>query len=210
MAKIHFFPDGTTYWKNRSIAEGIRKVPKRLALACRVSELKNCWYAAEFFVRLWKMDNDVSLVWIGGGLDREVFQYMVHHGVPADRLIMPGGIQRDEALPYLATATYGLNLYPDVESLKWNYLIKLPEFLSLGLPIISNDLPGSVEYVREGETGIVVPSRDMETAVRRTFELVNDPVRTEQMSMTAVRIALNYDWRKINDDMASCMVSLLD
>ncbi len=210
MAKIHFFPDGTTYWKNRSIAEGVRKVPKRLALACRVSELKNCWYAADFFVRLWKMDNDVSLVWIGGGLDREVFQYMVDHGVPADRLIMPGNLQRDEALPYLATATYGLNLYPDVQYLKWNYLIKLPEFLSLGLPIISNNLPGSVEYVREGETGIVVPSRDMETAVRRTFELVNDPGRTEQMSANAVQMALNYDWRKINDEMARCMESLLD
>ena len=210
MAKIHFFPDGTTYWKNRSIAEGVWKVPKRLALACRVSELKNCWYAADFFVRLWKMDNDVSLVWIGGGLDREVFQYMVDHGVPTDRVIMPGGIQRDEALPYLATATYGLNLYPDVESLKWNYLIKLPEFLSLGLPIISNDLPGSVEYVREGETGIVVPCHDVETAVRRTFELVNDPVRTEQMSIAAVQMALRYDWRKINDDMASCMENMLE
>ena len=50
----------------------------------------------------------------------------------------------------------------------------------------------------------------METAVRRTYELVNDPVRTEQMSANALQIALNYDWRKINDDMASCMEDLLD
>ena len=210
LAKIHFFPNGTTYWKNRSIVEGDRKVPKRLALACRVCELKNCWYAADFFIRLWKMDNEVSLLWIGGGLDREVFPYMVDHGVPADRLIMPGDIQRDEALPYLATATYGLNLYPDVESLKWNYLIKLPEFLSLGLPVISNDLPGSVEYVREGETGIVIPCHDVETAVRRAYELVNDPVRTEQMSIAAVKMALRYDWRKINDDMTKFMEILLE
>ena len=209
LKKIHFFPDGTTHKKNRLVAEGVRKVPKRLAMACRVSELKNCWYAADFFVRLWKMDNEASLVWIGGGLDREVYQYMLDKGVPADRLIMPGGIGRDEALPYIATATYGLNLYPDVESLKWNYLIKLPEFLSLGLPTVSNDLPGSVEYIRDGETGIVVPCNDLETAVRRTCELVNNPVLTAQMSENALKLAPQYDWHKINDDMARRMEEIL-
>lgn len=209
LAKIHFFPDGTTHKKNRLVAERVKKMPKRLVIACRVSELKNCWYAAEFFVRLWKMDNEVSLVWIGGGLDREVFQYMVKQGVPADRLIMPGNIGRDEALPYIATATYGLNLYPDVESLKWNYLIKLPEFLSFGLPIISNDLPGSVEYVHDGQTGIVVPCEDLATAVQRAYELINNPSLTAQMSENALKLAPQYDWHKINDDMARRMEEIL-
>ncbi len=207
--KIHYFPNGTTCEKNRLVSDGVQKVEKRLAMACRVSELKNCWYAADFFIRLWQMDNEVSLVWIGGGLDREVFRYMVEQGVPADRLIMPGDIGRNEALPYIATATYGLNLYPDTQNLKWNYLLKLPEFLSFGLPIISNNLPGSLEYVREGETGIVVPCNDVETAVRRTCELVNDPVRTTQMSMNAAKAALCYDWCKINGEMAKCVEKVL-
>ena len=209
LKKIHCYPNGTTYEKNRSVAKGVIKVAKRFVMACRVSELKNCWYAADFFIRLWKMDNDVSLVWIGGGLDREVFHYMVDHGVPSDKLIMTGDLKRDEALPYIATATYGLNLYPKTENLKWNYLLKLPEFLSLGLPIISNDLPGSVEYIRDGETGIVVSCDDMETAVRRTYELANNPGATAQMSENALRLALNYDWNRINSDMAKCMEEML-
>ena len=151
------------------------------------------------------MDNEVSLVWIGGGLDHEVFQYMVEKGVPADRLFMPGDIGRDVALPYIATATYGLNLYPDTQNLKWNYLLKLPEFLSFGLPIISNNLPGSLEYVREGVTGIVVQCGNIKEAAERTYELINDPIRTKQMSENAIRLAQQYAWHEINSKMANCI-----
>ena len=204
-SKIYHFPNGTTCKKNRLVSEGIQKIAKRLVMACRVSELKNCWYAADFFIRLWQMDNEVSLVWIGGGLDHEVFQYMVEKGVPADRLFMPGDIGRDVALPYIATATYGLNLYPDTQNLKWNYLLKLPEFLSFGLPIISNNLPGSLEYVREGVTGIVVQCGNIKEAAERTYELINDPIRTKQMSENAIRLAQQYAWHEINSKMANCI-----
>ena len=207
--KIRFFPDGTTHWKNQEVMRRVPKVPKRFAMACRVSELKGCWTVADFLIRLYKADPEVSLVWVGGGLDREVRQHMIDAGVPADRLIMPGALERDETLPYIATATYALNLYPNVESLRWNYLIKLPEFLSLGQPTITNDLPGSLEYVREGETGIVVSLDDLDAAVKRTVDLINDAELTARMRENALKLAPTYDWHKINDDMAICMRQIL-
>lgn len=207
--KIRFFPNGTTYWKNQEVMRRVPKVPKRFAMACRVSELKGCWTVADFFIRLYKADPEVSLVWVGGGLDREVRQHMIGAGVPADRLIMPGALERDETLPYIATATYALNLYPNVESLRWNYLIKLPEFLSLGQPTITNDLPGSLEYVREGETGIVVSLNDLDASVKRTVDLINDAELTSRMRENALKVAPTYDWHKINDDMAACLRQIL-
>lgn len=207
--KIHFFPDGTTYWKNRAVAEKTASVPKRFQLACRVSELKGCWQVAEYFIKLYQADHDVSLVWIGGGKDKEVRQHMMDHGVPGDRLIMPGALEREETLPYLATASYALNLYPPVESLRWNYLIKTPEALSLGQPIIAYDLPGSLEYVREGVTGIVVPYDDVDEAVRRTVALINDSETSARMRQNALDLALQYDWHKINGDMAVCIKQIL-
>jgi len=208
--KIHFFPDGTTYWKNRAVAEGQKPVPKRFALACRVSELKGCWQVAEYFIKLYQADNEVSLVWVGGGKEKEVRQHMMDCGVPGDRLIMPGNLEREETLPYLVTASYSLNLYPPVESLRWNYLIKSPEALSLGQPIISYDLPGSLEYVREGVTGIVVPYDDVDEAVRRTVALLNDPETSARMRQNALDLAPTYDWHKINDDMAACIREILN
>lgn len=210
LRKIHFFPDGTTYWKNRAAAEGKTPVHKRFALACRVSELKGCWQIAEYFIKLYQVDHEVSLVWIGGGKEKEVRQYMIDHGVPGDLLIMPGNLEREETLPNLVTASYSLNLYPPVESLRWNYLIKSPEALSLGQPIITYDLPGSLEYAREGVTGIVVPYDDVDEAVRRTVALINDPETSAHMRQNALDLAPTYDWHKINDDMAVCIREILN
>jgi len=207
--KIFAFPNGTTIEKNLAYANAGKRVPKRFAVACRVNEQKGCWDVANYFVKLYQRDSEVSLVWIGGGKDREVYQYLLDKGVPDDHIVMPGDLPRDEALKYIATASWAINMYPDVPSLRWNYVLKAPEFLSFGLPIVTNDVPGIGEYAVDGETGVVFNSGVLDQAVEKTLNALRDGARHEKMCVAARERSLKYDWLLINRAIADRINALL-
>lgn len=201
--KVYSYPNGTTLLKNRKYAESFKKVPKRFVVACRMNKHKGCCEIIKFFTELYERDNGVSLIWIGGGEIEKVRQAIAEAGVPIENVIMTGALPRDEALKYVATASFGLNIYSDVPSLRWNYVLKAPEFLSFGLPIVTNDLPGICEYAVDGETGVVFADGDISSGVRKTLELLSDDLRYIYMSRKCLERASRYDWEKINDDIAS-------
>lgn len=200
--KIHVFPNGTTLDKNREYLKKSTRMPKRFVVACRVNEHKGCWDVVEFFTKLYARDKEVSLVWIGGGNDQDVFRTMLDNGVSPENLIMPGDLPRDAALSYIATASFAINIYPNKPSLKWNYVLKGPEFLSFGLPIVTNDLPGICEYARDGETGIVFADGDIDDAVERTLVVLGNQKIYERMRNNAFKLAEQYDWGLINSRIA--------
>lgn len=201
--KVYSYPNGTTLRKNRSYAEYSKKIPKRFVVACRVNKHKGCCEIIKFFTELYERDNGVSLIWIGGGETEKVRQTILDAGVLAGSLIMTGALPRDEALKYVATASFGLNIYSDVPSLRWNYVLKAPEFLSFGLPIVTNNLPGICEYAVDGETGVVFDDGDISMGVRKTLELLGDDSRYRYMSRKCLERASRYDWGKVNSDIAS-------
>lgn len=207
--KIFTFPNGTTIQKNESFAKDAKRVPKRFAVACRVNEQKGCWDVAHFFLELYKRDPEVSLVWIGGGKDRDMYEYFLKHGVPGDRVVMTGNVEREDSLRHIATASLAINLYPDVPSLRWNYVLKAPEFLSFGLPVVTYDMPGVRAYVIDGETGLVVPPGEVNQAVEKTLDLLNDVSRYETMCAAARERASRYDWLLINQAIAGKVNELL-
>lgn len=207
--KIHVFPNGTTLAKNIQIAAQGQKVPKRFGMACRINELKGCWDAVNFFVALWQRDPEVSLLWVGGGKTDEVKTALLAKGIPARQLIFPGDLPREKTLPLLATCSFALNFYPDVPSLRWNYLLKAPEFLSMGLPVVTNDLPGIGEYVKDGVTGVVFPTSEIEVGVEKTLRILADPQLEQRLRAQAESHAANYDWLAIHERMAVVIRDML-
>ena len=206
--KIFAFPNGTTYSKNRLFADSGRKIPKRFVVACRVNEHKGCREIVEFFRKLHAEDKETSLVWIGGGDVDCVLRKLLADGVNPDKLIMMGSVPRDEALKYIATASFGLNIYSDKPSLRWNYVLKAPEFLSFGIPIVTNRLPGICEYAIDGKTGIVFDSGDIDMGVRKTLTVLRDSCVYKCMCENALENAKRYDWDEINAKMADKILQL--
>jgi glycosyltransferase involved in cell wall biosynthesis len=66
-----------------------------------------------------------------------------------------GRIPHEELPAYLNTATVFLSI-PSVDATA----VSLLEAMASGAPIVVTDLPSAAEWIRDGETGLVIPPRD--------------------------------------------------
>lgn len=64
----------------------------------------------------------------------------------------------------------------------------------VGLPVVTFDVEGAWEVVKEGKTGYIVPSRDVDSLVARLDFLLSNPRLAERMGREAQR-GLAEEWR---------------
>jgi phosphatidylinositol alpha-1,6-mannosyltransferase len=91
----------------------------------------------------------------------------------------------------------------DVEGLGIVYL----EASATGLPVVCGDSGGAPDAVREGETGFVVPGRDVSAVADRLGQLLRDDALRSRMG-AAGRAWVERDWRW--DVIADRLRRLLD
>ena len=197
--KIATFPNGTNVQQNQTLVQGVRQIPFRLAVNSKFERAKGCFEMAKLFVAVWRRIPKANLVWTGDGIDREeTLDYLKREGVPDDYIVAPGWTPHAEALRLLATGVIAVNCYEDVPSLRWNYVLKIPEFMSIGLPLVSVDLPGVREYIKDGVNGFLFPPEDWETAASKVIELLETDVLRETMRERCLTAVEKYDWKAIN------------
>lgn len=201
--KFRAFPNGTDVAANQRSAEGVGHVRKRIAINSGFRTEKGAWEIAKLVLRLWESDHEVSVAWVGHGGERDaIVAYLQKKGMPAVQILAPGKVPNEEAMRLLASGEIAFNAYPDIPSLRWNYVLKAPEFLSLGLPIVSVDLPGVREYVREGGAGRLFQPDDWDGAFKVVSELLQSPEDVARMRQHALEFVQDYDWDKINSRIA--------
>ena len=69
-------------------------------------------------------------------------------GQVSDQIDFVGRLPQKEAFERLKKCRVLLAPYLPVRSLKWNYVLKLFEYLQLGRPVTASDNPGNVEVAR--------------------------------------------------------------
>ena len=204
--KFHVFPNGTNVSVNRAAASGVVRVPKRIAVNGAFDAVKGCWDVANLFADIWALDHDVSLVWTGRGSEKDaVAKLFDEKGIPPTAYTLGFG-SHDYTMVNLATASVALNAYRVVESLRWNYVLKAPEFLSLGLPIVSVRLPGVAYYIEDGQTGVFFKSGDWIEAKAAICDLLTDRDRLLKMQERAGRVAEKFEWSDINRRIAQTIL----
>ncbi|MHB8378188.1 MAG: glycosyltransferase [Dehalococcoidia bacterium] len=106
---------------------------------------------------------------IGDGPLRERLQAEARALGIADRLIFAG--YRAEGWKLMAAADVCV-----VPSLREGISVSLLESAMLGMPIVATVAGGNAEVIRSGESGILVPSADVENLAAATNVLLHDPV----------------------------------
>ena len=72
------------------------------------------------------------------------------------------------------------------------------EALSCGLPVITTDTPGCRDAIIPNVTGLLVPTRDVDSLVNSILYLIADRSRLTKMSINARNFAIdNFDVSKI-------------
>lgn len=76
---------------------------------------------------------------------------------------------------------------------------------AVGTPVVAADAPGLRESVRDGETGFLVPTGDVDAFARRIGDLLEDDALALRMGRAALAWSRNFDWDRAADEMADAI-----
>jgi glycosyltransferase involved in cell wall biosynthesis len=111
-----------------------------------------------------------------------------------DNVVFTGRVGPSEIAQYLSAADLGLG--PDLNTPLNNVstMNKTMEYMAYGLPSVSFDLVET--RVSAGETGVFVPSGDIEGFADAVEALLDDPARRVELGVAARRrVAAELDWK---------------
>jgi glycosyltransferase involved in cell wall biosynthesis len=85
----------------------------------------------------------------------------------------------------------------------------LREAMMLGLPIVASDIPAIREYVRNGETGLLVPPADPGSLAAALIRLLRDREAARAMGGLAAQSASRFDIRRTTRDLEAVYLNVL-
>lgn len=176
----------------------------RMACIASLEEYKGHAYLIRACALLARQGIPFQCDLVGGGeLEGRLKAVVAAEGL-ADRIRFHGRLPQAEVrdillasdilvLPSIITRTGKMEGLPVV----------LMEALALEVPVVSTDISGIPELIRDGETGLLVPEKDpaaLATGIRRQFE---DPARAGAMARAGRELVLReFDLRKNVADLA--------
>lgn len=152
---------------------------------------------------------DVALLVVGSGPYLGRLRALAERLGVADRVVFTGGVGASElAAHYAAGDVFAMPCRTrragmDVEGLGIVYL----EASAAGLPVVAGDSGGAPDAVLDGETGFVVPGRDVDALARRLIDLLEDPALRARMGK-AGREWVEQEWRW--DVLSARLATFLD
>jgi glycosyltransferase involved in cell wall biosynthesis len=106
----------------------------------------------------------------GTGQYRRDLETLVAELGLSDRVSMPGA-QAEAAVRAHLEAAHVFALTSDTEAMP----IVLVEAMAMGVPVVTTDVGGTTELVRDGENGLVVPPGNLEAITGAVRRIVTDP-----------------------------------
>lgn len=83
------------------------------------------------------------------------------------------------------------------------------ESMASGVPVVARDEGGPSDIVQHGETGYLVPPKDLDGFVVKAMKLAHDSKLRQRMSVAAREQASECSWDKINNKVAWRMASTI-
>lgn len=175
-----------------------------IGMACRLVEQKGVPYAIEAFGRVAEQFPDALLVIAGDGPLRLELRSQVNHSGLRGRVLFLGWRQDVARL----MAAYDVLLMP---SLWEGFGLVTLEAMAQGVPVIASRVSALPEIIREGETGLLVPPRDVAgLAEALTLLLADRPLRQHMGLLAEDRIESQFTAARMIDQTITLYKQLLD
>jgi len=145
----------------------------------RLSDLKGHAFLFDAFKEVAKAEPRAKLLLIGDGWRRAEYERRAARGALAGRVVFAGLIPPDE----VPAAIHAMDVLVHV-SLREGLARVLPQALISGVPVVSYDVDGAHEVVVDGETGVLLPPREIEGLTRAMLSLLRDPALRRRLGET--------------------------
>ena len=76
--------------------------------------------------------------------------------------------------------------------------VKLIDLLSAGVPVVADAVGQNAEYIRPNETGVLVPSGDVEAMAQAVIDLLRDREKADRLGAQAAREMIErFSWDRL-------------
>ncbi len=145
------------------------------------------------------LPRDVTLTLVGDGDLRPSYEKLVRELGITDRVKFLGRVSDDD-LPGIYQSA-DVFVFPSTSGAEAFGLVAL-EAQACGVPVVASDLPGVRTVVANGETGFLVPPRDVDALAERLKYLIDHPEVREAMGKRArERVLEKFTWEKHVDGL---------
>ncbi len=164
------------------------------------------WHGVrEFFQvaqEILKTREDILFLMIGAGELLEETRARVARANSQNKIILTGAVEYTRVPYYLALADVGVapfntQVHPPLRvGFYWSPL-KVHEYMALGLPVVTIDVNGLNNIVRDGKEGLLYPENDLEKMRAAILRLVDDAELAKRLGDAGrARVVENFSWQK--------------
>ena len=193
---VRIIPNGLDHDLYRAVPDRRADVPTVVCLG-RIEPYKRTELVVDAVADL----PGVQLVIAGTGTGLDGVRQRVAARGLGDRVRLLGFVDEVEKVRLLQTAHV---LASASEKEGWGLTVL--EAAACGTPSVVADVPGLRDAVRDGETGLLVPSGDVQMLAAALGRVLNDQPLRERLGASAVGWAARFDW----DHVASEVSQVLD
>ncbi len=126
-------------------------------------------------------------------------------------LKLTGEIPHREAMELLSRAHIGICvLDPKVLNYRYAYPIKIIEYMFYGLIVVATKSHGINSLIDDFETGFLTDFNiaEFKKAIDNAISAINDNDMKEKIRVASNHVAIEYDWRKVNNDLSKQLEKL--
>lgn len=176
----------------------------RILSVSRLVEKKGIQYAIRALSRcLDQTDVNVEYTIVGGGERREYLEGLVNELGITDHVCFAGWKSKDEVIELLGQAH--IFLAPSVTAENGDQEgipVAIMEAMARGLPVVSTLHSGIPELVADGESGLLVPERDVEALAKALRTLLENSDSLPEMGRVGRRIVEEqFEVDSLNDQL---------
>ncbi len=145
---------------------------------------------------------DILFLMIGSGELLEKTRENVARASLQDKIILTGAVEYARVPYYLAlcdvgVAPFNTTVHPPLRvGFYWSPL-KVHEYMAMALPVVTIDVKGLNNIVREGQEGLLYPENDLEKMRAAILKLVDDSALARRLGDAGrARVVENFSWQK--------------
>ncbi len=198
--KIEIIPSGIDVKYIKSVRAGKKK--NRAIYVGRLAPQKNVLLMLKAFAGV---DSFMKLDIVGEGVWMEYLKQQAELLNIGDRVVFHGKIENHETVIKMIKESSVFVL----PSLRESFGITILEAMCCGTAVVSTNTEGPRDSIISGFNGFLCDFNENDMAEKINI-VVEDPALRKKMEKNGLKTAVDYDWEKIVDKIASCYNEVLD
>jgi glycosyltransferase involved in cell wall biosynthesis len=144
-----------------------------------------------------------ELWFIGGGLEHSSLRSIIQR-YRTENVHFKGSIQQNQLYQYYRQGSIFV-----LASIADGFGLVVPQAMACGLPVIVTENVGAADIVTDGETGFVIPIRDVNSLQQKLLFLYENPTLCRDMGVAALNaVTTGYTWDDYGDRLINFLSAL--